>query len=67
MNLKDMPVHHVARVVSTLMRDPNADLKRNRTENLKDRHGRILERDVTGNPEGSFKPLITTSQGPAVI
>ena len=55
MNLKDMPVHHVARVVSTLMRDPNADLTRNQTRKLIGRHGRILERVVTKTPEGKLQ------------
>ena len=57
MSLKDMPVHHVARVISTLMNDWNADLTRNQTRNLIGRHGRILERAVTENQEG--KPLQT--------
>ena len=46
-----MPVHHMARVGSTL-NDPNADLTRSQTRNLIDRHGKILERVVTENPEG---------------
>ena len=55
MNLKDMPVHHVARVVSTLMKDRNADLTRNQTRKLIGRHGRILERAVTENQEGKLQ------------
>ena len=54
-NLKDMPVHHVPRVVSTLMRDRNANVTRNQTRKLIDRHGRILERVVTENPEGKLQ------------
>ena len=49
---KDMLVHHVARVVSTLMKDRNADLTRNQTRKLIGRHGKILERAVTENQEG---------------
>ena len=47
-----MPVHHVARVVSTLMNDRNTDLTRNQTRNLIGQHERILERAVTENQEG---------------